>query len=81
MSDPAWNIDLKLSDPTTSSAPDFIDAGHFQCATAQIAGDAYQGNWGFMTYEQTWIPFAVLGSFTLVLLLLLCVVLKRRDPV
>ncbi len=79
--DPAWYIDLKLQDPTLSSSQDFIDAGHFQCAQAQVAGDGYVGNWLFKTYETPWIPFAVLGGFTVVLMLLLCAVLKRRDPV
>ena len=78
--DPAWYIDLQTKDPV-SSAPDFIENGHFQCATAQIAADAYPGSWGFTTYEQQWMPFAVLGGMTLLLVIVLCVVLKRRDPV
>jgi ABC-type multidrug transport system ATPase subunit/pSer/pThr/pTyr-binding forkhead associated (FHA) protein len=78
--DPAWYIDLQMKDPA-SSAPDFIDAGHFQCATAQVAAENYPGAWGFTTYETTWMPYAVLGGMTLGLLVILMIVLKRRDPV
>jgi hypothetical protein len=78
--DPSWYIDLKMADPQTISER-FIDKGHFKCATAQIAGADYPGSWGFLTYENVWLPFAVLGGSTAVLIVLLCVVLKRRDPV
>ena len=78
--DPAWSIDLAMAEPITSEA-DFIKDGRFQCATAQIAGDTYPGSWGFTPYEQTWLPFAVLGGKTMVLLIVRCVVLKRSDPV
>ncbi len=78
--DPAWFIDLQMKDPV-SSAPDFIENGHFQCATAQIAADTYPGSWGFTTYEMQWMPYAVLAGMTLALVVVLCVVLKRRDPV
>ena len=75
----AWYIDLKMAQPNSSPA-DFVDVGHFQCATAQIAGD-FPGAWGFNTYENIWLPFAVLTGFTAVVLVLLCIMLKRRDPV
>jgi ABC-type multidrug transport system ATPase subunit/pSer/pThr/pTyr-binding forkhead associated (FHA) protein len=78
--DPSWSIDLLMKDPASSPA-DFIENGRFQCATAQVAGDTYPGNWGFTTYEQTWLPYAVLGGTTVFLLVVLCVLLKRRDPV
>jgi len=76
--DPSWVIDLHRAD---SSPPDFIEAGKFKCSIAQMASDTYAGAWGFTTYDQPWIPFAVMGGTTLVLLTLLCVILKRRDPV
>ncbi len=76
--DPAWIIDLGRKE---SSPTDFIEAGKFKCAVAQMASDTFAGGWGFTTYEMTWLPFAVLGGSTLVLLVLLCVILKRRDPV
>lgn len=78
--DPAWYIDLQMKDPV-SSAPDFIENGHFQCATAQIAADNYPGSWGFTTYELQWLPYGVLAGMTLAIMVVLCVVLKRRDPV
>jgi ABC-type multidrug transport system permease subunit len=78
--DPSWYIDLRMTDPQTISER-FIEKGHFKCATAQIAGADYAASWGFTTYETTWLPFAVLGSFTFVVLVVLMVVLKRRDPV
>lgn len=76
--DPAWIIDLGRKE---SSPTDFIEAGKFKCAVAQMASDTFAGGWGFTTYEMTWLPFAVLGGSTLLLLVLLCVILKRRDPV
>jgi hypothetical protein len=76
--DPSWVIDLHRAD---SSPPDFIEAGKFKCALAQMASDTYAGSWGFTTYDQPWIPFAVLGGSMVSLLVLLCIILKRRDPV
>ncbi len=76
----AWEIDLQQQNPISSSN-DFIEDGMFQCATAQLGAEDYKGSWGFFTYEQTWIPYAVLGGITLGLLILLAVILKRRDPV
>ncbi|MBK9261736.1 MAG: FHA domain-containing protein [Polyangiaceae bacterium] len=76
--DPAWIIDLGRSE---SSPTDFIEAGKFKCAVAQMASDTFAGGWGFTHYEMTWLPFAVMGGSTLVLLVVLCVILKRRDPV
>ncbi|NUO50269.1 MAG: ATP-binding cassette domain-containing protein, partial [Polyangiaceae bacterium] len=78
--DPAWYIDLQMKEPQ-SSAVDFIENGHFQCATAQIAADNYPGSWGFTSYEAQWMPYAVLAGMTLALVVVLCVALKRRDPV
>jgi ABC-type multidrug transport system ATPase subunit len=75
---PAWVVDLNRGD---SSPPDFIEAGKFKCALAQMSSDTYAGSWGFTTYDQPWLPFAVLGATTIGLLIMLCIVLKRRDPV
>ncbi|MDI1482386.1 FHA domain-containing protein [Polyangium sp. y55x31] len=76
--DPSWVIDLGR----TESAPaDFIEAGKFKCSIAQMASDNLAGGWGFTNYESTWLPFAVLGGFTISLVVVLCVILKRRDPV
>ncbi|AUX31050.1 MULTISPECIES: FHA domain-containing protein [Sorangium] len=76
--DPAWVIDLHRTD---TSAADFIEGGKFKCSIAQMAADNYAGAWGFTTYDQTWIPFAVLAGMTVIILVTLCAVLKRRDPV
>lgn len=76
---PAWVIDL--NDPTLTSASDFVVGGKFQCATAQIASDNFNGAWGFTNFDQPGVPFAVLGGMTFVTLMAMLVVLKRRDTV
>jgi ABC transport system ATP-binding/permease protein len=78
--DPSWLIDLHRPDRITSEA-DFVEAGNFNCSVAQMAADNFQGAWGFTTYKSQWIPYAVLAGMTLLLLVALCAVLKRRDPV
>jgi len=78
-SDPAWVIDLGR--PDMSSLGDFVEAGKFKCATAQIASDNFNGAWGFEDYDTVWMPFAVMGSMTLIMLIVLLIILKRRDPV
>jgi hypothetical protein len=76
--DSAWLIPLGSQQ---TSAPDFVEAGKFKCAVAQLAADNFVGAWGFTTYETVWIPYGVLGGSTLLLLVVLCLILKRRDPV
>jgi ABC-type multidrug transport system ATPase subunit/pSer/pThr/pTyr-binding forkhead associated (FHA) protein len=76
---PAWNIDLHQ--PTLTSPPDFVKAGHFDCATAQMASDTIAGAWGFVEWDQAWVPLAVLYGMTFFMLLVLLILLKRRDPV
>jgi ABC-type multidrug transport system ATPase subunit/pSer/pThr/pTyr-binding forkhead associated (FHA) protein len=78
-SDPAWVIDLKK--PTLTSLDNFIDAGHFKCAQAQIASDSLNGAWGFTAYEQAYLPASVLGGMMLVTLLFTLFILKRRDRI
>jgi ABC-type multidrug transport system ATPase subunit/pSer/pThr/pTyr-binding forkhead associated (FHA) protein len=77
--DAAWI--MNLGNPGLNSPDDFLTAGRFQCAKAQLASDTFNGAWGFHQYEMTWLPFAVLGGMSLVQLLILLVLLKRRDPV
>jgi ABC-type multidrug transport system ATPase subunit/pSer/pThr/pTyr-binding forkhead associated (FHA) protein/ABC-type transport system involved in multi-copper enzyme maturation permease subunit len=77
--DPAWLIDLHQ--PGLQSAPDFIKDGHFQCAVAQIQADNISGAWGFANWELTGFPWAVLYGLTLVMLITLFILLKRRDTV
>jgi ABC transport system ATP-binding/permease protein len=77
--DAAWNIDLHKAELT--SPPDFITAGKFQCATAQIASDSLNGAWGFTEWNTMWLPAAALFAMTFAMIVVLLVVLKRRDPV
>jgi ABC-type multidrug transport system ATPase subunit/pSer/pThr/pTyr-binding forkhead associated (FHA) protein len=77
--DPAWWIDLQ--NPTLNSPPDYVFGGHFQCAIAQMGSDTLKGAWGFTMYEQIWLPITVLLGMTVVMLAMLLVLLKRRDPV
>ena len=42
------------------------------------AMDAY---WGFTLYDQVYLPIAVLLGMTVLMLVLLLIFLKRRDPV
>jgi ABC-type multidrug transport system ATPase subunit/pSer/pThr/pTyr-binding forkhead associated (FHA) protein len=75
----AWNIDLHKPDLT--SASDFVDAGRFQCAIAQMASDALNGAWGFVEWSALWLPSTVLFGMTFAMMVVLLVALKRRDPV
>jgi ABC-type multidrug transport system ATPase subunit/pSer/pThr/pTyr-binding forkhead associated (FHA) protein len=76
---PAWVIDLHQAG--TNSVPDYITDGHFHCATAQIGSDTLSGAWGFTEWDQGWVPPTVLYGMTAFMMLLLLVLLKRRDPV
>jgi hypothetical protein len=75
----AWLIDLHKPDLT--SLPDFIQNGHFHCATAQLASDSINGAWGFTEWETPWLPTAVLFGMAFAMLIVLLMALKRRDPV
>ena len=77
--EPAWWIDLQ--NPTLNSPSDYVFGGHFQCAIAQMGSDALKGAWGFTMYNQVWLPLAVLLGMTAVMLVLLLILLKGRDPV
>jgi len=76
---PAWVVDLHKPDLT--SAPDFVFKGRFHCAVAQIASDTIPGAWGFSDWALTWLPFAVLYGMTFAMIIILFVLLRRRDPV
>ena len=76
---PAWNVDLNKPDLT--SLPDFITAGRFQCAAAQVASDSISGAWGFTEWSTLWLPAAVLYGMTFIILVVLLIALRRRDPV
>jgi hypothetical protein len=77
--DPAWVIDLQR--PTLNSLDNFITAGQFRCAEAQIASDSLNGAWGFVHYENAWLPIAVLGAMMIVVLSSILLVLKRHDRI
>jgi hypothetical protein len=75
----AWNIDLHQA--TLNSPPDFIFNGKFQCAIAQVASDSLNGAWGFGEYASLWLPAAVLLGMSFLMLGVLLIALRRRDPV
>ncbi|HEY8073922.1 MAG TPA: ABC transporter permease, partial [Labilithrix sp.] len=77
--DPAWYINLQ--NPSLSNPPYYVNSGFFECAIAQTASDKLQGAWGFIYYDQHFLPLAVLGGMTVLMLVMLLVLLKRRDPV
>jgi ABC transport system ATP-binding/permease protein len=76
---PEWVIDLNR--PTLNSPDNFIEAGRFKCAQAQIASDSFNGAWGFTNYDQAALPVAVLGGMMLFSLLSILFILKRRDRI
>ena len=76
--DPAWLIDLKSN---LNSPPDFVYNGHFQCAIAQMGSDSIMGAWGFTEWSSFGTAIGVLFGMTALMLVVLLVLLKRRDPV
>lgn len=76
---PAWIIDLKR--PTLTSLDNFIEAGNFKCAQAQMASTDLHGAWGFSNYHLQWLPPAVLGGIMLVTLFAILGILKGRDRI
>ncbi len=79
VNDPAWVIDLKR--PNLSSPDNFIEAGHFKCAQAQIASDSFNGAWGFTHYQSAALPVIVLSGMMVATLVFILVLLKRRDRI
>ncbi|HYQ27312.1 MAG TPA: FHA domain-containing protein [Polyangiaceae bacterium] len=79
LTDPAWVIDIKKPDVT--SIENFITAGRFRCAEAQIASSDFMGAWGFKYYNLPWLPPAVLAGMMLFTLVVILIVLKRRDSI
>jgi ABC-type multidrug transport system ATPase subunit len=77
--DPSWVMDLKR--PETTSVDNFVTAGKFRCAEAQIASTDFNGAWGFTSYDVVWLPPAVLSAMMVGLLIWILILLKRRDPV
>jgi hypothetical protein len=79
VNEPAWIIDLER--PTLNSADNFIEAGQFKCAQAQIASDSFNGAWGFTQYQNIALPMIVLSGMMTVTLLLILILLRRRDRI
>jgi ABC transport system ATP-binding/permease protein len=77
--DPAWIIDIRR--PDTTSPDNFVYAGKFRCAEAQMASTDFVGAWGFVDYRNTFLPPAVLAVMMIASLLAILVILKRRDPI
>ena len=75
--DAAWVLDLARPDVT--SPENFISQGKFKCAEAQIASMDFNGAWGFTDYQIAWLPPAVLAGMTLVALIAILIILRRRD--
>jgi ABC-type multidrug transport system ATPase subunit/pSer/pThr/pTyr-binding forkhead associated (FHA) protein len=77
--DTAWVMNLNRAE--ANSPENFVAAGKFKCATAQLASTDYNGAWGFTQYEQIWLPPVVLIAMMLVMFVFILVILKQRDPV
>jgi ABC-2 type transporter len=77
--DPAWYINLQQGN--INSPADYIQNGYFQCALAQLGSDQLKGAWGFINYDQHWLPLTVLYTMTVLMMIMLLIALKRRDPV
>jgi ABC-type multidrug transport system ATPase subunit/pSer/pThr/pTyr-binding forkhead associated (FHA) protein len=77
--DAAWIIDIKK--PDTTSAENFLFAGKFKCAEAQIASLDFNGAWGFTDYKLFWLPPGVLIGMMLGLMVVILIILKRRDSI
>lgn len=78
-SDPAWVLDIKK--PDVNSIENFVSAGKFNCAEAQIASTDFNGAWGFVHYQNTWLPPAVLAGMMFTTLIFILIILKRRDSI
>jgi ABC transport system ATP-binding/permease protein len=76
--DPAWLIDLKSN---LNSPSDFVVNGHFQCAIAQMGSDSIMGAWGFTEWSTFGLTVGILSGMTALMLIVLLILLKRRDPV
>jgi ABC-type multidrug transport system permease subunit len=76
---PAWLIDLH--NPALTSPPDFITGGKFNCAIAQMESGSIAGAWGFSEWSSLWLAPTILYGVTGLMMGLLLILLKRRDPV
>ena len=77
--DPAWYINLQ--NPSLNDPSNYVVGGYFQCAVAQVGSGQLQGAWGFTNYLDIWLPSTILFAMTILMVIILLVLLKRRDPV
>ncbi|HET9958035.1 MAG TPA: FHA domain-containing protein, partial [Polyangiaceae bacterium] len=77
--DAAWV--LNLNRPDVNSPENFVLAGKFHCAEAQIASLDFNGAWGFTNYEMVWLPPVVLTAMSLCAFVGILIILKRRDAI
>lgn len=77
--DPAWYINLQ--NPSLNDPSNYVVAGFFQCAVAQVGSGQLQGAWGFTNYLDIWLPSTILFAMTVGMVVILLILLKRRDPV
>jgi hypothetical protein len=77
--DPAWFINLQ--NPSLNDPSNYVVGGFFQCAVAQVGSGQLQGAWGFINYLDIWMPSTILFAMTVLMVIILLVLLKRRDPV
>jgi ABC-type multidrug transport system ATPase subunit len=78
---PGWRIETCLPD----RMPGVYSEGgraYFDCAVHEIASTTSRGGaWGFSTWDQPAVALGVLGGMTLVMLLTVALLLRRRDSV
>jgi hypothetical protein len=79
VADPAWVMAVGKAAP--NGAENFITGGKFQYALAQVASKEIYGAFGFVSDDQVWLPFAVLGGMLIVQFFAILILLKRRDSV
>jgi ABC transport system ATP-binding/permease protein len=74
----AWVMSLGRTD---TSVENFVTAGKFRCAEAQIASTDIAGAWGFDTWNAVWLPPTVLAGMTVVTLIAILILLRTRDSI
>jgi len=74
----AWVMNLGRTD---TSLENFVVGGKFRCAEAQLASTNMDGAWGFTGWKLVWLSPTVLMAMTAVILMVILLVLKRRDSI
>ncbi|MGZ3456427.1 MAG: ABC transporter permease, partial [Polyangiales bacterium] len=55
--------------------------GATQAANSVGSNFPFDGAWGMPEWTQIWLPYAVLGGMTIVTLVIMMIILRRKDPV